>query len=126
MSALADDRGKTRQARADGDGNRTREQTGVAVTEYTYTADGRVASIDQGLRDVEYVYDGLGRALVESVSSLLVLQAETEQVWDGMVVVAQSSAAGGTSELRIRLIEQTDARRALVAVQNGNGTVIAN
>lgn len=84
----------------DANGNRTRMQTGSAVTDYSYTADDRLAEIDQGLREVEYEYDGLGRALTEEVRSLLVLQSETEQVWDGMVVVAQSSTAGATSLVR--------------------------
>jgi RHS repeat-associated protein len=84
----------------DGNGNRTRMQTGSAVTDYTYTADDRLAGIDQGLREVAYEYDGLGRALTETVWSLLELQSEVEQVWDGMVVVAQNSAAGTTSLVR--------------------------
>lgn len=84
----------------DGNGNRTRMQTGGSVTDYTYTADDRLAGIDQGLREVSYEYDGLGRSLTETVQSLLVLQSQTEQLWDGMVVVGQESAAGSTSLVR--------------------------
>ena len=83
----------------DNNGNRTRTQTGAAITNYTYTPDDRLAEIDQGLREVEYEYDGLGRGLTEEVTSLLVLTDQTEQLWDGMVVVGQDSTAFGDTSL---------------------------
>lgn len=98
METLDNGGGDVRWPRAN-NGNRTRETTGTSITDYTYTANDQLAGIDQGLREVGYEYDGLGRALVEEVSSLLVLQNRTEQLWDGMVVVARESTAGGSTSL---------------------------
>ncbi|PJJ70964.1 RHS repeat-associated protein [Diaminobutyricimonas aerilata] len=58
-----------------------------------------LAGISEGLRHVEYGYDGLGRALTETVDNLLILDETTTQQWDGYTVISRDSDEFGATEL---------------------------
>ena len=83
----------------DDNGNRTKSQTGLSVTTYTYTPDDKLASVVQAGRTVTTGYDGLGRALTETTQSLLILGETTQQVWDGLSVVQQDVGEVGETSL---------------------------
>ncbi|MDO7881627.1 RHS repeat-associated core domain-containing protein [Salinibacterium soli] len=83
----------------DANGNRTKEQTGLASTTYSYTDDDKLSKISEAGRTVTTGYDGLGRALTSTTRSLLVLGQTSTQVWDGLEVVQQDAALTGVSNL---------------------------
>ncbi|MEO8094016.1 MAG: RHS repeat-associated core domain-containing protein [Pseudolysinimonas sp.] len=97
----------------DSNGNRITAQTGAASTTYKYTPDDKLAEVNQAGRKVTTKYDGMGRALSNTTTSLLVLAQTTTQVWDGLTVVQQTAPLTGTSNL-IR-----DAATGDVAIQTG-------
>ncbi len=84
----------------DANGNRTKSQTGLSSTTYKYTDDNKVAEVNQTGRKVTTGYDGLGRSLTSTTSSLLILGSTTTQVWDGYDVVQQSTGSATTTLVR--------------------------
>lgn len=101
----------------DNNGNRTKSQTGLAVTTYGYTPDDKLATVTQAARTTTTGYDGLGRALTETVESLLILGSTTEQVWDGLSVVQQNTGELGETAL-VRDVTGD------VAIQHSEGLLI--
>lgn len=83
----------------DDNGNRTKAQTGLSSTTYAYTPDDKLAKVVEAGRTTTTAYDGLGRALKETVQSLLILGDTTEQVWDGLSVVQQDSGEADEASL---------------------------
>ncbi|CAN5431404.1 hypothetical protein BH10ACT7_BH10ACT7_07910 [soil metagenome] len=84
----------------DANGNRTKTQTGLSSTTYKYTDDNKLAEVNQTGRKVTTGYDGLGRSLTSTTSSLLILASTTTQVWDGYDVVQQSTGSAVTNLVR--------------------------
>ncbi len=84
----------------DANGNRVSERTGLSSTTYRYTDDDKLAQVSEAGRRVSFGYDGLGRALASSTTSLLILGQASTQVWDGLEVVHQSGPFGDTSLVR--------------------------
>ncbi|GHS85958.1 hypothetical protein AGMMS50218_04790 [Actinomycetota bacterium] len=90
----------------DRSGNRTEQTTtptggrllsaGASVVEYAYGADGRLASVSDPDRTVEFSRDGLGRT-VDTTTTTEFVQHTATSTWDAYTPVASSDDVFGTT-----------------------------